>query len=313
MDPFDSSNKRTTRIVDLVRRFFETLQDNPLSVGLSAYCIILVTCYAYYGILFQFSLGLFFLATIPVILALGMSRGVIKEVAPFIVVILSYEALQGLTGVFASGHVVQIVHPSTTFNLVAAVQNKFYSDEVTDVATLFYSLHFPLVIVSAVLLWHADKTLYRKYSYSIIAVSYVSLVVYALAPTAPPWYTGAALNLLQASGLHEGSVNFWSTLASLGERIESDQLAAFPSLHAAYAVLFCYFTTKSRRLYGLVSAPVTAGVLFSTIYLGQHFIIDLVGGVTVAGICAILVSRLLSARNNRIRTNITMPSRFEIL
>lgn len=308
MDHFDSSKTRTTKLVAIVRRFWGNLQNSLFGVALFAYGMVLVTCYAYYGILFQLSPGIFFLAGIPVMVALGKSQGVIREVAPFIVVLLSYEALQGLAGVFASGHVLQIVHPST-FNLVAAVQSEFYSEEVTDVATLFYSLHFPLVITSAILFWYTDKTTYRKYSYSIIAVSYVSLIIYAIAPTPPPWYTGAATNLLQASGPHPASTSFWSTFVSLGDRIESDQLAAFPSLHAAYAALFCYFTAKSRRIYGLVSAPITAGVLFSTIYLGQHFLIDLAAGILVAGCCAVGVSKLLTRNKVKLSGTNVLDSR----
>jgi membrane-associated phospholipid phosphatase len=34
------------------------------------------------------------------------------------------------------------------------------------------------------------------------------------------------------------------------------------------------------------------GVLFSTIYLGQHYITDLVAGVVVAASCVIIVTRM---------------------
>src|SRR5207244_10936081 len=74
--------------------------------------------------------------------------------------------------------------------------------------------------------------------------------------------------------------------------IESDKLAAFPSLHAAYVVLFSYFTIKLKRTYALVSIPIMVGVLFSTIYLGQHYITALVAGVSVAATCVLMVTRM---------------------
>lgn len=310
MDCCDFYHSPVASFLNAVRRLYGRIQQNALSTALAAYAVVLVAVYSYYGILLQFSLGLLFLAAIPVTMLLGRTTRLIKETAPLIVVLLSYEALQGLAGVLASDHVLQIV--PTKFNLVSTVQTKFYSEEVTDVATLLYSLHFPLVIISAVLLWYGDNILYKKYTYSIIACSYISLIFYIIAPSAPPWYTGAALNLLQVSGLHSSPSGVWSIMVNIGELIESDKLAAFPSLHAAYIVLFCYFTTKLRRIYSLVSVPLTVGVLFSTIYLGQHFVIDLVAGISVAGSCAILVSRFLSTRNNRIETNNTMKgnSRF---
>jgi len=91
---------------------------------------------------------------------------------------------------------------------------------------------------------------------------------------------------------------------NIGEMIESDKLAAFPSLHAAYIALFCYFTVRLNKIYGLVSIPITIGVLFSTIYLGQHFIVDLVAGAGVATSCVLLAGRI-----GKYGLNSSLPSR----
>ena len=52
------------------------------------------------------------------------------------------------------------------------------------------------------------------------------------------------------------------------------------------------FTIKLKRTYALISVPITFGVLFSTIYLGQHYITHLVAGVLVAAACVLVVTRL---------------------
>ena len=101
-----------------------------------------------------------------------------------------------------------------------------------------------------------------------------------------------SLHLLATTSAQIGSSSLFSELARIGSLIESDKLAAFPSLHAAYVVLFSYFTVKLKRIYGLVSIPITVGVLFSTIYLGQHYITDLVAGVAVAAASVLVVTRL---------------------
>ena len=49
---------------------------------------------------------------------------------------------------------------------------------------------------------------------------------------------------------------------------------------------------KIERIYGLVSLPITVGVLFLTIYLGQDYITDLVAGVAVAAASVLVVTRL---------------------
>ncbi len=274
---------------------FTKIRENAFLALLAGYVIVLLASYLYYGVLFQFSIGVFFLILLPVTLILGRTTELVRELTPFLVLLLSYEALQGIAGSLASGPVIQLVpHASTseTSSLVGTVQSTFYSPGLTDVASVLYGLHFPLVMVSAVLLWYSDKSLYKRYVYSLVACSYVSLVFYVLVPSAPPWYTSAATNLLQTQDVPQGSPNFFSALDSIGELIESDKLAAFPSLHAAYVALFCYFTLRLRKSYGIVSVPITAGVLFSTIYLGQHFIIDLVAGGAIAATCVLVVTRI---------------------
>ena len=74
--------------------------------------------------------------------------------------------------------------------------------------------------------------------------------------------------------------------------IESDQFAAFPSLHTAYATIFCYFMIKLDRRLAFIVIPVTAAILFSTLYLGQHYLIDLIGGAAYALVPCFIVERL---------------------
>ncbi len=266
--------------------------------------------YAYYGLLFQFSPGLVFLALVPTTLFLGRTTQLVREMTPFIVLLLSYESLQGIAGTLASGRIVQLIpeaHKSTP-TLVGIVQTIFYSPNMTDAMSALYGLHFPLVIGSAILLWYSDKTLYLRYVYSLVASSYISLLFYLFMPSAPPWYTGVATNLLDPGTVQFGASNLISSLDNVGELIESDKLAAFPSLHAAYIVLFCYFSLKLKKSYGLVSVPVTIGVLFSTIYLGQHFIIDLVAGAAIATACVSIITRLVAARKlPRLEASDTSP------
>jgi membrane-associated phospholipid phosphatase len=258
----------------------------------AGYGAVLILWYAYYGVLFSFSLGLVFLALLPVTLLLGKTTQIVKELAPFIVLLMSYEALQGVAGSLTLAPVIHQAGSGASYGIIEAVQSAFLSPDLTDAMSLFYGLHFPLVISSAILLWYSNKILYKRYVYSLVACSYVSLVFYTLAPSAPPWYNGVVSNLLATTSAQIGSSNLLSELARIGSLIESDKLAAFPSLHAAYVVLFSYFTTKLKRMFGLVSIPIAIGVLFSTIYLGQHYITDLVAGVAVAAASVLVVTRL---------------------
>jgi len=136
---------------------------------LAGYVIVLLAWYAYFGALFQFTLGLFFLIMLPLTLLIGRTTQFVKEITPFLVLLLSYEALQGIEGSLDVIPTIQIGAPhlsASTHNLVGLVQSTFYSPTLTTITSFLYGLHFPLVAVLAVLLWYSDKTLYKRYVFS---------------------------------------------------------------------------------------------------------------------------------------------------
>lgn len=278
------------------RSVWISFRSNPLLVLSAVYISVLLFAYVRYGIVFQLSLGIISLAVLPVTLVLGRTGHFLRELSPFLLILLSYEALEGLAGTVWVAPVIQIVGPRgmTSQSWVTMVQTTFYSPFLTQLTTLFYSLHFLLIVVSALVLWYSNKYLYNSYMSSLVICSYVSLIFYVLFPTAPPWYNGVATNLLQTT-MTSNSQGLVPSLIQFGEMIESDKLAAFPSLHAAYAVLFCYFMMRVKSIYGLVSVPIMIGVLFSTIYLGQHYLIDIVAGAGVAIASALIASRVVAA------------------
>lgn len=272
------------------------LRQNLFLLSLAGYVTILAGWYAYNGVLFQFSLGLWALVLLPLTLVLGKSAQFVRELTPFLVLLLSYEALQGVAGSLA---LAPVIHPAPSASIMISArfyqdfQSAFLSPKVTDAMTFLYGLHFPLIMAASVTLWYSNRILYRGYVYSLVACSYISLLFYILAPSAPPWYNGIVNNLLANASAQTGSSGILGEMASIGSLIESDKLAAFPSLHAAYVVLFGYFMIKLKKIFALFSLPIVAGVLFSTIYLGQHYVADLVSGISIAGICALVITRLL--------------------
>lgn len=285
------------------RLILAKLRQNAFFTLLGVYAVTLVIWYAYNGVLFQFSLGLWAIGLIPVTFVLGRSTQFVRELTPFLVLLLSYEALQGVAGSLA---VTPVIHATaTTTGFLQAVQSAFLSPDLTDVMTFLYGLHFPMIMIASVLLWYSSRILYKGYVYSLVACSYISLLFYMIAPSAPPWYNGVVTNLLANTSSQVGSSGIVGEMAKIGTLIESDKLAAFPSLHAAYAVLFGYFTAKLNKLYALVSVPVVAGILFSTIYLGQHYVIDLVGGIIVAAASVFLTARILKRPANLAGPNST--------
>jgi membrane-associated phospholipid phosphatase len=277
-------------VLSSMRKGFSVLRKESYLVMLVAYVALLLFSYFRYGILFQFSLGMYALVSLPLIMVVGRRRLVfLKSWIPFLIVFLSYEALQGLVSVVVANSGIISLYaidaPLWGFNLTGAVQSALLSTTMTAVMTFFYSLHLPLVILASIYLWYTDKSIYRKYTYAIIITSYCALVTFLLFPTAPPWYEGAATNLLQ--GINSAApVQVYTSVMNL---IEADKFAAFPSLHSAFAIIFLFYMRRRGRLHGLVALPITAGILFSTIYLGQHYLIDMIGGAVYSLSACLLV------------------------
>jgi membrane-associated phospholipid phosphatase len=258
--------------------------------------------YLRFGKFPELTLGAVALVPIPVIWLITRSREFVRSSILLITILLTYEALQGLTGTLVgTGGIISLAGLDTAlvgFNFTGALQTAFLSPTTTMLATFFYGLHVFLVIIAIILFWFKDTRVYRGYAYSMILTSYLALLTFIIMPSAPPWYVGTAQNLLTT-----GNSMFPSAFRSVQAALlsgESDIFAAFPSLHAAYATLFSVFMFRLGKKYGLASLPILVGVYFSIIYLGQHFLVDLLAGIAYTLFSVFVVERFVM-RRQRIR------------
>ncbi|WP_226004870.1 phosphatase PAP2 family protein [Natrinema salinisoli] len=71
----------------------------------------------------------------------------------------------------------------------------------------------------------------------------------------------------------------------------------FPSLHTSLAVIVLLFAWRSRRTYPRwfsIAATVSTFVVFSTMYLGIHWLVDVVAGVVLAVWCVLTAERIVA-------------------
>jgi len=62
----------------------------------------------------------------------------------------------------------------------------------------------------------------------------------------------------------------------------TDPAAAFPSLHAAYPLLAALALWPVTRRGAALALAWTLAVWFSVVYLGQHYVTDIIGGIAFA-------------------------------
>ena len=80
-----------------------------------------------------------------------------------------------------------------------------------------------------------------------------------------------------------------------GVNVYANDVAAIPSLHAAYPLLILLFACRFFGARGLVVLPYVAGVWLAIVYLGEHYVFDIVVGALYSG-AAFTVAELVLPR-----------------
>jgi membrane-associated phospholipid phosphatase len=112
--------------------------------------------------------------------------------------------------------------------------------------------------------------------------------VYWLVPTAPPWWPAAA----EAAGLQGGETvrrmmveygeDFWKDgWGSLYSVFGGNPLAAMPSLHFATSLMAALLLAEVGPSAGALGFAYTATLGFALVYLGEHYVVDLLAGAAL--------------------------------
>jgi hypothetical protein len=136
---------------------------------------------------------------------------------------------------------------------------------------------------SAYLLWrHPDR--FPRSAASMCAVFDLGLIGYFAVPTAPPWWAAEQGRL---PGLHrimeDVGRKFWGRLwGPLYGFLGGNPLAAMPSLHFATSVMAAHELGETGALPGALGWSYAAVLGFALVYLGEHYVIDLLAGLALA-------------------------------
>jgi membrane-associated phospholipid phosphatase len=162
------------------------------------------------------------------------------------------------------------------------------------VANTFYMTHFVAAVVLAAVLWRYRRGWYWPFLLGLVILSYAAFSTYLLFPAAPPWWATAK------GYLTDQPVNLAHSLLT-AEYILANAipLAAMPSLHTAYPFYMALFCI---RVWGWRGAPVLIlpiGVALASLYLGHHYLVDILAGMAYAavflavmlGLCGIIQNR----------------------
>jgi membrane-associated phospholipid phosphatase len=233
------------------------------------------------------------------------------EWAPFMGVLFVYDRLRGIAdGLLFPAHTLPQVHvdawifgtPVPTVWLQHHLWHGAAHIEPWDYAVWFvYVTHFfaTLFVAGALWLWWHDR--FARFAAMVCTLALAGFATYVLYPAAPPWMAAREGHIGEANRII-GVVWPHVPLAHYGSLFEKGQsyannVAAMPSLHAAYALLIClylwrYVSPRWRVLLALY--PVA--MAFSLIYTGEHYLIDCLAGWVYASVVYFAVSFVFERR-----------------
>jgi hypothetical protein len=223
----------------------------------------------------------------------GQAKELLKRFLPFVGLLLIYESFRGLVPKLNSHVNYSLLAKSDKLLFfghlpTAALQHLWWHGRVQWYDFVFYgayTLHFVLPFALAAIVWKLRDKQYWRYVTAYVTVSFMGFLTFLLFPAAPPWMvndkgliepiTRVSSAVWNAFGIHD--------FPSVYNKISPNPVAAMPSLHAAYSLLFALFVTnlfdsKWRWLAWIYPVLIWVG----TVYQGEHFAIDAVVGIIYA-------------------------------
>ncbi|HEY5487411.1 MAG TPA: phosphatase PAP2 family protein [Candidatus Limnocylindrales bacterium] len=241
-------------------------------------------------------------------LLLGRGRLFLRDWIPFIALFFAYELMRGYADKFGQAiHVTDVISieriiglgglPTTWLQGLLHAGPATSPDNLATLSVVFYFLHFPLPLAIGFLLWIHQRRVYYDYVGALIVLSMAAFVTFLFLPVAPPWW--AAQHGFVTGILHLRDTGFQGLSQTFGfgnyfysysvYSISSNDVAAFPSLHAAYPFLAFLFARRAFGRTGWLMLAYTACVWFAIVYLGEHWVVDIVGGVVYAMAAYLLI------------------------
>lgn len=237
---------------------------------------------------------------------LGRGRLFIRDWVPFIGLFLAYELMRGY-----ADDINRVIHDADILGLERALFGGFLPTQVLQEAfhplsgldpwaiagTIFYFLHFPLPLAVAFLLWVRRRRAYYDYIAALILLSMAGFATYLVLPVAPPWWAAEhglipgpdgvpAITYLKAQGFNDlarilGFEGRYLYSYAIYE-VNPNAVAAFPSLHAGYPFLAFLFARRAFGRAGWLMLAYAACVWFAIVYLADHYVVDVLGGIAYA-------------------------------
>jgi hypothetical protein len=142
--------------------------------------------------------------------------------------------------------------------------------------------------VTYILMRHPQR--FPRAAVMTYAVFDIGASVYWLLPTAPPWYAASIVAgergerpVVRRMMVEYGELFWRDGWGSLYSVFGGNPLAAMPSLHFATTVMAALLLAEVSPMAGALGFGYAAVLGFALVYLGEHYVVDLLAGAVLAG------------------------------
>jgi membrane-associated phospholipid phosphatase len=232
----------------------------------------------------------------------GVMRWVYDLIFPTLSIVLIFDSL---------GRIVHAINPRdidpllirldyTIFGFYPTVMlERWVNPYLTDVLQLAYSSYYFLPLTLGVMLKIKKKDEALGHSLFLIMLCfYLSYIGYLLMPALGPRYTMAHLQHIDLKGFFVAG-----PIQHMLNGLEGIKRDAFPSGHTAVAITVLYLSYLYARGLFRLFLPCVLALIFSTVYCRYHYVVDVLGGVVLAGITIVAGEAYYGYRAKRVDTD----------
>jgi hypothetical protein len=227
-----------------------------------------------------------------VAMAWGQATELLKRFVPFVGLLVTYESFRSIAPHL--NHRVNVTWmPQVDRAIFGALptrwlQQHLWTGHVEWYDVLFfaaYLMHFVLPLALGVLVWKRRDSFYWQYMSTYVVLSFAGFVTYVLFPAAPPWMASDAHAIGSVTRVQS---HVWQSLgirdfSLLYDKLSPNAVAAVPSLHSAYSVLFVVVVWRLfGRHWAIPAMAYPVLIWVGTVYQGEHYAIDAILGALYA-------------------------------
>ena len=233
--------------------------------------------------------------------------------SPVFAVLFLYDAIHNQLGRFLPpAHVLPQIRGDEALSggtvLTIRLQRAFYAPGHPHwwdyVALAVYTSHFFVPALIALWLWIRSRPRYLRYMAGFVGMTTLGYITYVVFPAVPPWLASQRGTLAPTHRLvrelwdHLGRHGIADTFS--GTSVYANDVAAIPSLHAAYPVLIALFFWKTSRPIGRAGLVLYAAAMAVTlVYSAEHYLPDILLGWLYAFATGFALRRFKDSETSR--------------